>query len=32
MRAVVPLGVPLVSNDGTFRDVPGLVLKTATKP
>ena len=24
------LGVPLVSNDGIFRDVPGLVLKSAT--
>ncbi len=26
------LGTPLVSNDGIFRNVPGLVLETATKP
>lgn len=26
------LGIPLVSNDGIFRNVPGLVLETATKP
>src|SRR5205823_2740851 len=25
----IRLGVPLVSDDGIFRDVPGLVLETA---
>lgn len=25
------LGIPLVSNDGIFRNVPGLVLETAAK-
>jgi len=28
----IRLGIPLVSNDGIFRYVPGLVLETATKP
>lgn len=26
----IRLGVPLVSNDAIFRDVPGLALETAT--
>ena len=26
------LGVPLVSNDQIFRDVPGLVLESAASP
>ena len=25
----IRLGVPLVSNDGIFREAPGLVLETA---
>ncbi|MGH9083028.1 MAG: PIN domain-containing protein [Acidimicrobiales bacterium] len=28
----IRLGIPLVSNDGIFRDAPGLVLETATAP
>lgn len=28
----IRLGVPLVSNDGIFRSVPGLVLETASRP
>ncbi len=24
------LGIPLVSNDGIFRDIPGLLLETAS--
>ena len=28
----VRLGVPLVSNDGVFRNVPGLTLETLSEP
>lgn len=28
----VRLGVPLVSNDGIFRNGPGLVLESAANP
>lgn len=28
----IRLGIPLVSNDGVFRDAPGLVLQTALAP
>ena len=28
----IRLGVPLVSNDGIFRNVPGLVLESAANP
>ena len=28
----IRLGIPLVSNDGVFRDAPGLVLETAPAP
>ncbi|MHB1535064.1 MAG: PIN domain-containing protein [Acidimicrobiales bacterium] len=28
----IRLGIPLVSNDGVFRDAPRLVLETATAP
>ena len=28
----IRLGIPLVSNDGVFRDAPGLVFETAQTP
>ncbi len=28
----IRLGIPLVSNDGVFRDAPGLVLEAAREP
>jgi predicted nucleic acid-binding protein len=29
--AALRLGIPLVSNDGIFKDVPGLIVETAPK-
>ncbi len=32
VATAIRLGIPLVSNDGVFRDAPGLVLQTALAP